>query len=103
MKEHFVPAWLLGAFLALSACTVNVPPASPYPPVPPLTVETVPNPPVSATPLTWQPGHWNWTGSGYVWEPGQYVPREGRGNMWMPGYWARTPGGGWAWQPAHWM
>jgi len=99
MKERILAAGLLGASVILPACAVRAPTP---PPPPPATVETVPNPPVSATPLIWQPGHWNWSGSEYVWEPGKYVAREGHGSLWMPGYWAQTPGG-WAWQPPHWM
>ena len=38
---------------------------NPYPPVPALISETVPKPPVTAEPLMWQPGHWDWNGSGY--------------------------------------
>jgi hypothetical protein len=75
--------------------------ANPYPPVPPVISETVPLPPVTAEPLMWQPGHWDWSGGGYVWARGQYVPAAGHGNLWMPGWWSLTAGG-WTWQPAHW-
>ncbi len=72
------------------------------PPVPSARPELIPKPPVTATPLSWQPGHWDWNGGGYVWQSGEYVPREGHGDLFMPGYWARTPSG-WQWQPAHWL
>ncbi len=49
----------------------------------------------------WQPGHWNWSGSGYVWQRGQYVPAAGHGPLFQPGYWKQTPSG-WTWDPAHW-
>ena len=75
--------------------------ANPFPPVPPVISEMVPKPPVVAEPLMWQPGHWDWNGSGYVWAKGQYVPAAGHGNMWMPGWWSRSPAG-WSWQPPHW-
>lgn len=75
--------------------------ANPYPPVPALIPEARPNPPVTAEPLMWQPGHWDWTGNGYVWANGQYVPAAGHGNLWMPGWWSRTQAG-WTWQPPHW-
>jgi len=75
---------------------------NPHPPVPDLIAETLPKPPVTADPLIWQPGHWDWTGSGYVWAKGQYVPAQGHGNLWMPGWWSRTAAG-WVWQPPHWM
>jgi hypothetical protein len=71
------------------------------PTVPPLRPETMPKPPVTPEALMWQPGHWDWTGTTYVWQPGEYVPAAGHGNLWMPGYWARTPSG-WSWQAPHW-
>jgi WXXGXW repeat (2 copies) len=89
--------WLVGAVLLAGCSTAN-----PYPPVPAPLAETMPNPPVSAQELSWQPGHWDWSGSGYVWQPGQYVSSAGHTNMWMPGFWAKTDGG-WAWQRAHWQ
>jgi len=63
--------------------------------------ETMPKPPVSAEQLIWQPGHWNWTGSSYVWAPGQFVPMSDQGTNWMPGHWTRGEQG-WAWNPPHW-
>lgn len=73
----------------------------PYPPVPPPMADPQPPPPVSAVPPIWQPGHWDWNGSGYVWVAGVYVPDVGHGNLWQPGWWMQTPSG-WSWQPAHW-
>ena len=85
--------------LLLGACaTVSAPPA----PIPPPMAESIPNPPVSPVPLTWQPGHWNWTGSSFVWVPGQYVDLGGRGGTWMPPFWQQT-NGGWVWQQGHWL
>ena len=100
MKKYVIVA----AFLALglsSGCTHDDISGNPYPPAPAALSETIPKPPITAEPLMWQPGHWDWSGSGYVWAPGQYVPAAGHGNLWMPGWWAKTSGG-WAWQPAHW-
>jgi len=99
MTNPRVAAALGAACLALAACAVE---ANPYPPIPPLPPEAMGKPPVTATPLIWQPEHWDWAGGGYTLVPGEYVPATGHGNMWMPGYWAQSPGG-WAWQPAHWM
>lgn len=90
---------LLGPLL-LAACAAQSE-TNPFPPVPAAMSEVIPKPPVSATPLIWQPGHWDWNDTGYVWAPGQYVPAEGHGSMWLPGYWQKTEGG-WTWQPAHW-
>ncbi len=84
--------------LLLTACTA----APPYPPVPALLADPQPLPPVTPQPLLWQPGHWDWGGSGYIWSPGLYVPAEGHGNNWMPGWWAKTDGM-WHWEPAHWL
>ena len=97
MKHPAIAAALLGAAWILSGCATSTPP----PPVPPPPVaEAIPNPPVSPTPLIWQPGHWDWTGSSYVWSSGEFVPREGHGDLWMPGFWEKTPSG-WVRHPAH--
>ncbi len=76
--------------------------ANPYPPVPPLISELVPKPPITAEALMWQPGHWDWNGSGYIWAKGQYVPAAGHGSLWMPGWWSHNTSG-WIWVPPHWM
>jgi hypothetical protein len=92
-------------FLALSlvaGCTQPAPHSeNPYPPVPPPVAEAIPKPPVTGEALMWQPGHWDWNGSGYVWARGQYVPARGHGNLWVPGWWSRSSAG-WNWQPPHW-
>jgi hypothetical protein len=81
----------------LAACSAG-PPA----PIPSPLAEAMPKPPVSAVPLTWQPGHWDWTGVAYVWSPGEFVDRTGRSGTWMPPAWVRTDSG-WVWEPAHWL
>ncbi len=95
----------LAALLVVSliAGCSQPPPRSenPYPPVPPLISETIPKPPITAEALMWQPGHWDWSGGGYVWAKGEYVPAAGHGNLWMPGWWSRSESG-WVWHPAHW-
>jgi WXXGXW repeat (2 copies) len=98
MKTAAVPAMLCA--LLLGACTQTT--VAPYPPVPPPVAENVPLPPVSATPLIWQPGHYDWTGTSYAWSPGRWVDRAGHGTLWQDGYWAQTSGG-YAWVPPHWM
>jgi hypothetical protein len=97
-------ALLAGALALLAGCAAEPQAVSMTapPPVPPPRSEPIPKPPVTATPLIWQPGHWDWNGAGYVWQPGEYVPREGHGELYMPGYWAQSPSG-WQWQPAHWL
>ena len=99
MKTKPLAAALIGAGALLSGCAT----ANPYPPVPPPRAEVRPNPPVTAEPLLWEPGHWNWAGSGYVWEPGRYVPRDHHGDMFQPGYWMLNSQSVWTWQPAHWL
>lgn len=84
----------------LTACAATYPVGTP-PPVPPARAETISLPPVSATPLIWQPGHYDWTGGAYVWTPGHWVERAGHGTLWQDGYW--TYGNGqWNWIPGHW-
>jgi WXXGXW repeat (2 copies) len=90
---------LIAALLLLASCARGGAPPAPIPPPQP---EMVPKPPVSAVPLTWQPGHWDWTGSSYVWVPGQYVDAAGHGGSWMPAWWEDTASG-WVWHPAHWL
>lgn len=98
MSKSVLGVTLAAGTALLAGCAVQSAP----PPIPAMTVEVIPNPPVSATPIIWQPGHWDWNGAGYVWTPGQYVPNTGHGNLFMPGWWAQTASG-WQWQPAHWM
>jgi hypothetical protein len=102
MMRRWLPALLVLGLL--SACAPQ-PDAedtpNPHPPVPALIPETMTKPPVIAEPLLWQPGHWDWTGSGYTWAPGQWVPAQGHGPLWMPGWWSHSSGG-WVWQPPHW-
>ena len=74
----------------------------PYPPVPPLMDDPMPKPPVTADALVWQPGHWDWTGSDYVWHHGLYIPAAGHGPLWQPGWWNRTAAG-WRWERAQWV
>jgi hypothetical protein len=96
MLSHARRLAILATLPLLAACTTGGPPA-----VPPLTPETVPLPPVSAEPLRWRPGHWHWTGAGYAWVPGQYVPHAGTSSQWMHGYWTQS-GGGMTWHPGRW-
>ncbi|HUB15556.1 MAG TPA: YXWGXW repeat-containing protein [Acetobacteraceae bacterium] len=102
MRKTIFGAALLGTVL-LAGCASQSTNSSalPFPPVPPPMQETVPKPPVTGEALLWQPGHWNWNGNGYVWQPGEYVPAAGHGNLFQTGYWEQTPSG-WRWVPAHW-
>lgn len=96
--RHFRATVLLCA-LALEGCAI------PYiepPPVPPTPPERVPVPPAARISLIWQPGHYDWTGTAYVWIPGEWVDRAGHGTLWQDGFWRRT-GQTSEWVPAHWL
>lgn len=100
MKSRALAA-IIGIGLLAGCVSGTVSAINPYPPVPAPLAETMPKPPVTGEVLVWQPGHWDWNGTGYVWATGQYVPAAGHGQLWQSGYWDRTPAG-WSWQPAHW-
>ena len=90
--------------VSLGAC---VPPPvvagpNPYPPPPPMQAEQRPLPPVSEQQLVWRMGEFEWVGSGYVWQPGQYEPLDGHSNQYMPGHWA-VLNGAWVWERGHWL
>ena len=87
------------ALALLAGCAGQLP--NPNPPVPALLPETQSLPPVTSEQLIWQPGHWDWTGSGYAWAPGQWVTAANHGPLWMPGFWDQTAGG-WVWRAPHW-
>lgn len=84
------------AVAVVAACATGAPP------VPDPLPESIPLPPVSAEPLRWRPGHWNWTGTGYSWVAGEYVPQSNAGTMWLPGHWDQS-GGGRVWNPPRWV
>jgi hypothetical protein len=94
--RHILP--LVVGLGLLAGCVAS----SPFPPPPDLIVETIPMPPVSAEPLRWRPGYWNWTGNGYVWTQGQFVPQSTAGTHWLQGHWVQS-GSGWVWKPAGWV
>ncbi|HUB49933.1 MAG TPA: YXWGXW repeat-containing protein [Acetobacteraceae bacterium] len=100
-RSLFVAAMFGVALLAGCSGQSNTASALPFPPVPPPMQEAIPKPPVTGEQLLWQPGHWNWNGNGYVWQPGEYVPAAGHGNLFQTGYWEQTATG-WRWVPAHW-
>lgn len=101
MTHRRILAALAGCVLLAGCVQQGGLAGNPYPPVPAPMVEAIPKPPVTGQALMWQPGHWEWNGTGYMWLPGQYVPAAGHGSLWMPGFWAQTPSG-WSWTPAHW-
>jgi hypothetical protein len=89
-------AWV--TVLALVACAQT----PPFPPVPTPQEEVVPAPPVSSTQLIWQPGHYDWDGSQYIWTKGQWTEKTGNSTLWQDGYWQKQ-GDQYVWVPGHWM
>jgi hypothetical protein len=49
----------------------------------------------------WTRGYWRWTGTDYVWVPGNWVARPRATAVWVEGQWQRRPGG-WVWVAGHW-
>ena len=89
MRYRSITAALIGAAWILAGCTTINPPV----PVPAPMAETMPKPPVSAEPLIWQPGHWDWTGAAMSGYRAPYVSAEGHSIRWMPGFWEQTGAG----------
>ncbi len=86
-----------------SQAAVLVAPAAP--PLP--QSETIPPLPATATVTTyWQPGHWNWNGSNWVWVDGSYIQRMQQPTaiaVWVPGQWVMQSTGGYVWVAGHWQ
>ena len=67
---------------------------------PPPRVETMPAPPGQT--MSWQAGHWAWSGTAWVWEDGHYVEAPQATAVWEPGQWQQQPSGGYVWVDGHW-
>lgn len=94
----------LGAAVLAAGCAASPAPkvaACPTLPSKRLSARPEPLPPVSAQPLTLQPGHWDWADGNYVWTQPEWVPRHDAGvPIWQDGFW--TPdGGACVWNPGH--
>jgi hypothetical protein len=76
--------------------TIVIAPSAP----PPVREEIVPPPPT--TDVVWQPGHWQWNGTQYVWVSGAYVARPRPQVAWVPGHWDQSPTG-WTWVEGYWQ
>jgi hypothetical protein len=75
--------------------------ACPAIPAKPLVTRPDPLPPVSATPLTLAPGHWDWADQNYTWVQSQWVPRLSQNRpLWLDGFWAGN-GGACVWTQGH--
>jgi hypothetical protein len=59
-------------------------------------------PPAPSDLVVWTPGHWQWMGDNWAWQPGQYVTRPQATAMWEPGHWVPHPAGGFLWVDGHW-
>jgi hypothetical protein len=89
-------AFLLSGF---GAAMAQPPPR--YAPIPPPRYEAVP--PSPGPRVLWEPGHWHWNGSRYVWVNGHYIERRPHRRQWVDGRWVWGPREGrWIWVPAHW-
>jgi hypothetical protein len=58
---------------------------------PPPRVKTIP--PLPATMMTWQAGHWYWNGSDWSWIDGHYLERPHTAAVSEPGHWTQQPTG----------
>lgn len=107
-RRFLVAASCFGAASALGlamlpgpaeAQTVIIAPREPPPP----RYERIPPPPHRRRDIVvWTPGHWRWTGHGWVWVNGRYIDRPRRDAIWVPGHWAAR-GPQWVWIPPHWQ
>lgn len=118
-RSHHVPA-LIAAMIAagaLAGCVVDHPApqptehvvvtpapttthvvvARPAPPAPRVEVQ----PPAPDAQAVWDPGHWNWDGTQYVWVSGHYIERPNVAMHWEPGHWL-SENGSWVWMDGHW-
>jgi hypothetical protein len=100
MRNIIKPALAAVAIAAAVLGSIGSALAQPMP-IPELRPEGPPPPPPGANHL-WEPGHWHWNGTGYVWVGGHYIVRERawRGEF-VPGRWDRR-GAEWVWVPGHW-
>ena len=69
-------------------------------PAPPATHVEV-QPPAPNARAVWDPGHWNWDGTQYVWISGHYIERPSVAMRWEPGHWM-SANGGWVWTDGRW-
>jgi hypothetical protein len=92
---------VLASLALLAGCVAAEPPPA-YPTPPPLPSEVLPLPPVSETPLVWQPGDWAYVNDSYRYNAGMYVPAAGHSRNWVFAHWAPGPAGP-VWMPGHWQ
>lgn len=89
---------------AVAGCVVEPPPrrgevvvttSAPPPP----RAEYQPPPPTERA--VWDPGHWNWNGREYAWQPGHYIERPNPVARWEAGRWV-AQNGRWVWVEGAW-
>jgi len=74
----------------------------PYEPIPAPRYEPIP--PAPGSRFVWQPGHWQWNGTQYIWIAGHYTKSNPQRLLWVEGHWvwsAREQR--WNWRPPHWQ
>ena len=69
-------------------------------PAPPATRVEV-QPPAPNARAVWDPGHWSWDGTQYVWISGRYIERPNVAMRWEPGHWM-SANGSWVWTDGRW-
>jgi hypothetical protein len=95
------PYWLVLSMVMVVAGTsvaaaTAIAPSDQRDTVPPAPQERIPPPPNHGT-VTWQPGHWRWTGIAGIewqWECGRYVEWPPNRAVSVTGQWHATPNGG---------
>ena len=75
--------------------SVVIAPSAPPPPE----VEAPPAPP--APRYVWEPGHWLWNGTQFLWDQGKYVEKPTAATAYVAGHWQEYSDG-WGWVPGHW-
>ena len=87
-----------GGTLPPPSMTIVAPKEPPKP-----NAETVPPPPPGpANYFVWEPGHWHWTGQGFIWISGHYLEAPYQSRVWIHGGWTSNGGLSWTWTPGHW-
>ena len=72
--------------------TTNTQPVNYAPAAPPAPIVEV-APPAPGPTVSWQPGHWAWTGTQWSWVSGEYEQPPTQAGIWQPGHWERNSNG----------
>jgi hypothetical protein len=61
-----------------------------------------PAPPGPPNYFAWEPGHWHWYETGFIWIPGHYTEQPYQGSSWTHGNWSYDGNLNWTWTPGYW-